>query len=192
MIHAGIYSISINYRVFFPVQVPGIDANHHRNALALLQLVNGSTSALVTDDQKPLHAELVVHINLISLQTGLHDSIVYRTSYGADLPIKTARRLACDAEIIPAVLDGHSVHLDVGRAKRLPTAGQRRALESMYQTCVVDGGDPCFHHCSIHHIKYSEMGAPPTSATCSPSVHGTITPPTRAAGSYTLNLRPES
>jgi hypothetical protein len=37
-----------------------------------------------------------------------------------------------------------------------------------------------------------KMGAPPTSATCFHSVHGTITPPTKAVGSYTLNLRPES
>ena len=151
MFHSGDKDIKLEV-------APGIDANHHRNALALLQLVNGSTSALVTDDQKPLHAELVVHIDLTSLQTGLHDSTVCRTSYGADLPIETARRLACDAEIIPAVLDGRSVPLDVGRAKRLATAGQRRALEAMYQTCAIDGCDRPFHHCSIHHIKYWENG----------------------------------
>ena len=137
MFHSGDKDIKLEV-------APGIDANHHRNALALLQLVNGSTSALVTDDQKPLHAELVVHIDLTSLQTGLHDSTVCRTSYGADLPIETARRLACDAEIIPAVLDGRSVPLDVGRAKRLATAGQRRALEAMYQTCAIDGCDRPF------------------------------------------------
>ena len=93
-----------------------------------------------------------------SPQTGLHDSTVCRTSYGADSPIETARRLACDAEIIPAVLDGRSVPLDVGRAKRLATAGQRRALEAMYQTCAIDGCDRPFHHCSIHHLKYWENG----------------------------------
>ena len=151
MFHSGDKDIKLEV-------APGIDANHHRNALALLQLVNGSTSALVTDDQKPLHAELVVHIDLTSLQTGLHDSTVCRTSYGVDLPIETARRLACDAEIIPAVLDGRSVPLDVGRAKRLATAAQRRALEAMYQTCAIDGCDRPFHHCSIHHIKYWENG----------------------------------
>jgi len=41
-------------------------------------------------------------------------------------------------------------------------------------------------------LNIGKMGAPPTSATCSPSVHGTTTPPTKAVGSYTLNLKPES
>ena len=53
MFHSGDKDIKLEV-------APGIDANHYRNALALLQLVNGSTSALVTDDQKPLHAELLV------------------------------------------------------------------------------------------------------------------------------------
>ena len=73
MVHSGDKDIKLEV-------APGIYSNHHRNALALLQLVNGSTSALVTDDQKPLHAELVVHVDLASLQTGLHDSTVCRTS----------------------------------------------------------------------------------------------------------------
>jgi hypothetical protein len=41
-------------------------------------------------------------------------------------------------------------------------------------------------------LNTGKMAARPTSPTCSRSVHGTITPPTKAVGSYTLNLEPES
>jgi hypothetical protein len=68
------------------------------------------------------------------------------------------RRIACDADIIPVVLDGRSVPLDVGRAKRLATAHQRRALESAHETCAIEACLVPYHHCSIHHIEYWENG----------------------------------
>ena len=44
------------------------------------------------------------------------------TADGTELPPDTLRRLACDAEIIPAVLGTHGEVLDVGRLRRLVTA----------------------------------------------------------------------
>ena len=139
---------------------PGIEPNHHRNALAILELVRGGEMSAVMAD-RPVRAELVVHVDLETLQNKIKshpDANVCRTSFGADLPIETVRRIACDADIIPVVLNGPSVPIDVGRAKRLATAHQRRALETVHDTCAIDGCTVAFHHCSIHHIDYWETG----------------------------------
>jgi len=40
----------------------------------------------------------------------------------------TVRRLACEADLVPAVLGTHGEILDLGRTRRLVTPGQRRAL----------------------------------------------------------------
>ncbi len=81
-----------------------------------------------------------------------------RTSSGADLPVETVRRMACDAAIIPMVFDGSSVPIDVGRSKRLATVNQRRALEARYRTCASPGCDVGFERCHIHHIDHWENG----------------------------------
>ncbi len=78
---------------------------------------------------------LVVHIDVDSLTDGRHDATVCRTDSGVDVPIDVARRLACEADIIPVVLDGRGVVLDEGRAKRLATVEQRIALQAMQTTC---------------------------------------------------------
>ncbi len=52
-----------------------------------------------------------------------------------------ARRLACTAKIIPAVLGGDSIPLDLGRARRLFSPGQRKALLLRDQTCRAEGCD---------------------------------------------------
>ncbi|MFM8529669.1 MAG: HNH endonuclease signature motif containing protein [Ilumatobacteraceae bacterium] len=56
------------------------------------------------------------------------------------------------------VLDGRSVPIDVGRAKRLATAHQRQALEAVHTTCAVPECDVRFDRCHIHHIHHWEHG----------------------------------
>ena len=63
------------------------------------------------------------------------------------------RRLACEADIIPIVLDGDGRVVDVGRAKRLATADQRRALRAMHQTCAAPDCPVRFGDCDIHHLN---------------------------------------
>src|SRR5205085_949246 len=52
-----------------------------------------------------------------------------------------ARRLACVARIIPAVLGGNCEVLDVGRSRRLFTRAQRTALGIRDGGCTADGCD---------------------------------------------------
>ncbi|MGH3468074.1 MAG: DUF222 domain-containing protein, partial [Thermocrispum sp.] len=55
---------------------------------------------------------------------------------GTPISIGQARRIACDAQIIPAVLGGDSEVLDLGRTHRLVTPAQRRALNLRDRGCV--------------------------------------------------------
>jgi hypothetical protein len=75
--------------------------------------------------------------------------------------VATARRHACNASIIPAVLDSAGMPLDVGRGARHATPAQRRALRSMYRTCAVGDCDRGFDHCEIHHLlEWDEHDGP--------------------------------
>ena len=62
-----------------------------------------------------------------------------------------ARRLACNAHLIPAVLGGESEILDLGRAQRLFTAPQRRALLLRDRTCRAEGCDIPGTWAEAHH-----------------------------------------
>lgn len=143
-----------------PVDVaPWIEPNDHRQAKALTNLVSQRANK---DDARESgrepRAEVVVHVDLVTLKEGLHGRSICRTEFGQELSAETVRRLACEAEIIPVVLDGRSVPIDVGRSKRLATVHQRRALEATHETCAVPECEVPFHHCQIHHIDYWESG----------------------------------
>ena len=71
-----------------------------------------------------------------------------------------ARRLACTARILPAVLDGTSLPIDLGRAKRLFTPAQRKALLIRDQTCRAEGCDTPGTWCDAHHLDPWSAGGP--------------------------------
>ena len=97
-------------------------------------------------------AEVSVLIDLKTLLHGTHDDSMCEYIDGVPMPVATARRHACDAHIIPVVLDGDGRPLDVGRAKRHATPAQRAALRSMYRTCAIDGCETNFDRTEIHHL----------------------------------------
>ena len=70
---------------------------------------------------------------------------------GTRVSASEARRLACSAGILPAVLDGASEVLDLGRARRLFTAAQRKALANHQRTCRADGCTVPSTWCEAHH-----------------------------------------
>lgn len=76
------------------------------------------------------------------------------------LPASDVRRLACQANLIPAVLGGRSEVLDLGRARRLFSPGQRKALTLRYRTCVVDGCHVPAEQCEAHHLRPWSHGGP--------------------------------
>ena len=70
-----------------------------------------------------------------------------------DQPISAseARRLACKAGIIPAVLGSASIVLDMGRRRRLYSARQRLAQAKRQTCCAAEGCDIPAAWCEAHH-----------------------------------------
>jgi len=62
-----------------------------------------------------------------------------------------ARRLACTAGILPAVLGTKSVALDLGRENRLFSEAQRVAKGLEHTTCVATGCERPYAWCELHH-----------------------------------------
>ncbi len=62
-----------------------------------------------------------------------------------------ARRLACNAALIPAVLGTKSQLLDLGRAERFFTEAQRTAAALRHQTCAAHGCQTPYAWCEAHH-----------------------------------------
>ncbi|MFW6773461.1 DUF222 domain-containing protein [Nocardioides sp. CPCC 205120] len=62
-----------------------------------------------------------------------------------------ARRLACSADLAPAVLGTKSEVLDLGRAARFHNKPQRIALILRDQGCTAEGCDAPPHRCEAHH-----------------------------------------
>jgi hypothetical protein len=72
---------------------------------------------------------------------------------GEELSAAQARRLACDAHVIPAVLGGAGEPLELGRARRLYTGAGRRALTLRDGGCAFPACDRPARWCDAHHIK---------------------------------------
>ena len=160
MFHTGDTEIPV-------VHHPWVDANDFRRAHALVSLVTQDHDSCTRPGGRGssrsggvCRSDVVVHIDLATLTSGLSASSTHRTSFGSDLPVETIRRIACDANVIPLVLNGAGQPLDIGRSQRLASAAQRRALEAAHDTCAFDGCPVAFHACQIHHIDYWEHGGP--------------------------------
>ena len=113
---------------------------------ALVGLITGARS---THQRTP---ELSVLVDVDTLRHGRHDHSVCETGDGHPLPVETVRRHACHADLMPIVIDGDGVTLDVGRSRRLATRNQRRALRAMYRTCGHPACQVRFEDCRIHHV----------------------------------------
>ena len=95
-----------------------------------------------------VNATVVVTMTLDSLKDGLAAATL---DTGDRISAATARRLACEAGVVPVVLGGNSQPLDVGRAKRYFTPGQRIAMGIRDGGCTARGCDAPPAMCHAHH-----------------------------------------
>ena len=72
----------------------------------------------------------------------------------------SARRIACDAKVIPAVLGSRSEPLDLGRATYTVPTALRRALILRDGGCAFAGCDRTHRQCHGHHIRHWADGGP--------------------------------
>ena len=93
-------------------------------------------------------ATVVVTMTLETLTGGLAAATL---DTGDRIAAHTARRLACEAGIIPVVLGGSREVLDQGRRKRLFTRAQRIALATRDRGCTAVGCHTAAWFCHAHH-----------------------------------------
>ncbi|WP_197025216.1 HNH endonuclease signature motif containing protein [Nocardioides sp. URHA0032] len=102
-------------------------------------------------------ATIVVTMTLEALEGRLEQAALLDT--GERITASTARRLACEAGIIPAVLGGNSEVLDLGRTRRFHTKAQRIAIGIRDKGCTEPGCDWPPAMCHVHHdIPWSRGG----------------------------------
>ncbi|MBJ7356183.1 HNH endonuclease signature motif containing protein [Nocardioides sp.] len=103
-----------------------------------------------------LNATVVV---LMSYETLLGDLKAAKLDTGEHISADLARRIACEAGIIPAVLGGRSQVLDLGRSRRFHSRAQRIKATIEQGGCLEEGCDapPAFTH--MHHpTEWSKGG----------------------------------
>ncbi|MFE6510072.1 DUF222 domain-containing protein [Nocardioides sp. NPDC057767] len=76
----------------------------------------------------------------------------YDETNGTTISAAEARKLACNATIIPWVLGGDGEVLDAGRASRLFQPIQRKALRLQQKCCQAEGCDMPPEWCDAHHL----------------------------------------
>ena len=119
----------------------------HKLGLAFTELIEG-----LDPDRLPhaggVSATVVVTMTLETLMGGLKTA---QLDTGHRISPGLARKLACRAGIIPAVLGGKSEVLDLGRKRRFHTKAQRVALAIEQHGCTAEGCDWPPGMCHAHH-----------------------------------------
>lgn len=84
--------------------------------------------------------------------------VAYLPASGAPISPAAARRLACDAGVLPAVLGSDGAVLDVGRSTRLWPTAIRRAARLRDGGCSFPGCTVPLDRCELHHIEWWSRG----------------------------------
>lgn len=109
-------------------------------------------------ERMPVHGgaatRIVITVDLEALRSALGAAQIV-TSGDDDLRLSPGqvRRLACQADLVPAVLGGDSEILDLGRSRRLFTPAQRLAKMQTQRTCTADGCTVPATWCEAHHAR---------------------------------------
>lgn len=103
-------------------------------------------------DRLPIHGgtatSVVVTIDHDRLCRGIGTAVL---STGGRLSVSEVRRMACGANILPAVLGGAGEILDLGRSRRLFSPAQRKALAIRDRRCRAEDCQIPAAWCEAHH-----------------------------------------
>jgi len=129
-----------------------------RRADALVQaarmLLNAGTLP-TTGGQRP-HVTVTIRLSDLINGVGLADL----DATGGGISAAAARRMACDAQVVPVVLGEHSEPLDIGRKSYVVPTPIRRAVIVRDKGCTFPGCDRPPEWCEIHHILHWADGGP--------------------------------
>jgi hypothetical protein len=132
-----------------------------RRAQALIEVCRRATAAGTTPPVG-VKTTLMVTMPMADLVSGLTGAgvAVGSSETGTRLAPDTIRRLACDAGVLPVVLGSAAQVLDLGRATRLFTPGQVKALWLRDRHCTFPGCSIPAHWCDAHHLTHWIDGGP--------------------------------
>ncbi len=127
-----------------------------RRADALMELAQAYADANHSAARGSDRARINVTVDLDTLRRGIGCT---ETTAGP-MSAQQLRLLACDAEIIPMVLGGFGVPLDVGQLRRFFDGELRAALVARDAGCIFPGCDQPARRCDAHHIRPFWWGGP--------------------------------
>jgi hypothetical protein len=130
-----------------------------RRADALTDVCRLALASTDLPDNGGDRPQVVVTMKLETLQKQIGAATL---DDGFRVSAATARQMACDAALVPAVLGGAGQILDLGRERRLFTGPVRRAILLRDLGCAFPGCDRPARWCQCHHIDYWANGG----ATC--------------------------
>ncbi|MBF4765883.1 DUF222 domain-containing protein [Nocardioides islandensis] len=126
--------------------VDQLPAPRRRGEAFCALLENLPTNALPKHGGTATSVTVMITLDALRSATGLAE-----TTTGDTLTADHVRRLACQAGIIPVVLGGKGEILDLGRARRLFTGPQRKAMAIRDRGCTADGCTVPAAWCEAHH-----------------------------------------
>ena len=104
--------------------------------------------------------QVVLHVD-VGVLTGETPDGLCQLENGAPLSAAAARRIGCDAEIIP-VIEREGLPIDVGRKYRSAPQRLRRALEVRDRFCRFPGCSVPAQQTHAHHLEHWALGGPTT------------------------------
>src|SRR5919198_4032245 len=128
-----------------------------RNGDAFAEVIHLAAKADDVPSQGGVKAAMSLVLDMNTLIDGLGVAVM---DSGIPLCPEAARRIGCDADLIPIVLNTDGVPLDVGRTHRLVTPGQRTALIARDHGCAFPGCHLPPRWTDAHHVIHWKDGGP--------------------------------
>jgi hypothetical protein len=122
----------------------------------LIAAITGALNGTGVPDSGGLPVKIGVLIGYRSLLGQCEDAGI--TAHGKPISAANIRRLACDADLLPALLGSAGEILDLGRTVRGFTPAQRRAIAIRDRGCVVPGCHRPASTNEYHHVKPWQEG----------------------------------
>ncbi|MDO5744937.1 MAG: DUF222 domain-containing protein [Micrococcaceae bacterium] len=122
---------------------------------------------MADDPPMPLAPQftLAVTIDFLTLSGQLNKSGI--TDHGLEVTAQDCRRIACNAGILPVVLAGDGVPLELGRTRRYFNLAQRRAIAVRDKGCCNPGCSMPVNRTEAHHLDpWSAGGRTDVSRGC--------------------------
>ncbi|MFF5791027.1 DUF222 domain-containing protein [Paeniglutamicibacter sp. NPDC012692] len=139
------------------------------DSIRIVTTTSGKSGGTGDDDagQMPMlpHFTLAVTIDFQTLKGQLENAGV--TDHGQDISASNCRRIACNAGIVPIVLNGDGVPLELGRTRRYFNRAQRRAIAARDKGCCNPGCSMPVNRTEAHHLdEWSAGGRTDVSRGC--------------------------